>query len=444
MEKKIIGSDFMRDNKKYFCEKYFAMTIKLNKTCYFKGETIKGNISLKTKEIIKKSLLYAQIGGNVTLEEIQNYRTSESGPDIREVFILFKYPISVPKFDGKNLMDGIEIPFQFTIPINKFPSCLFNPYIYIKHVLIFDLVTIETVKSIVVVIKNNQYFSQLNCLYKSPSTAKFTGAKYKYGIFPIGVLSAILKLAKNSFSYDETIPFIVEVDCSNFKFVKIIKVHVAIIVYVYRTTKGGNFSKSDILGEKLIIKKTIPLTEDKKIYLLQDEITLPKENPSQIYKALDLDQRCYSEKFKNVGLYSPCYGGLITCKYFMRVQLETNTLMTQDEYFSMEIEFYEKEENNTENNQNNNQTNEIFIMKPIPDNIGTPIGNCNVSNLDKKHEQNKIEIYKNDTQNNGGNKINNNSNEDKKEKIENNNFNLINEKEDEGDAPPSVPLNNNK
>ena len=48
------------------------------------------------------------------------------------------------------------------------------------------------------------------------------------------------------------------------------------------------------------MQKSIPLVEQRKEYHLEDIIQLPKDNPNDIYKKLDLDKRIFSEKYKNI------------------------------------------------------------------------------------------------------------------------------------------------
>ena len=49
--------DFEENNKKYNLETYFKIDITLQKTCYFKGEIIKGKIKITPKDIVKKKFI---------------------------------------------------------------------------------------------------------------------------------------------------------------------------------------------------------------------------------------------------------------------------------------------------------------------------------------------------------------------------------------------------
>lgn len=474
MENKIIDSnyDFEKNNQKYNNEKNFTITIELNKTCYFKGEYIKGNLILKPNDIIKKSLLLCPIIANATLEEIQSYKYYEISTDlVTEKEILFKYPMNVPIFNSKNIIEGMRIPFEYQIPHNSYPSCIFDDNSYVRHILIFDFSSIEAKKSIVIIIKNNQYFSAYNDLFKSPKEVNIKVTKHKYAIFNMGYFSAKVKLEKNVFGYDEVIPLQIEIDCPDLK-IEIENVDIFIYLIMSKNNKG-NHKKSQIKTEKKIFSKIISLKKKMKKYHLEDIIELPKGNPHEIYKKLDNDTRIYSQKFKNLYLYPCCYDGLISCEYYLKITFETDTLFSTNESLIIPIDFYERD--NT--NKTNNYTNSNLDIKYLPSegifNTPKPFNNkiekddifikhSNTQNMDKINNiiENNYNFAKNksfnlNVNNNNLNDLNNQKNESKI----NNNNNIINndmeiknemitaEKEIESyDAPPSIvhfdPKNN--
>ena len=129
----------------------------MKKTCFFKGELLKGKATIKAKSTIKKSLLNCTIPANATLLEVHNYKLKERDNDTTEEFILFKYPVNIPLFTADNVLDGVTVPFEFQICHNAYPSCIFGMDSYIRHILTFDFPTIETKKSTVIIIKNSKY-----------------------------------------------------------------------------------------------------------------------------------------------------------------------------------------------------------------------------------------------------------------------------------------------
>ena len=439
------NNDFEKNNPKYNNENDLLVKIELNKTCYFKGETLKGTITLKTKDIVKKSLLLIPIIANATLIEEQKYKYSVKGFETSEEEILFKFPMNVPKFDGKKLIEGMEIPFQYEIPQNSYPSCIFDEYSYVRHVLIFDFSSIGVRKSTIIIIKNSQYYSNYNELYKSPIEVSFKKDKHKYALLYMGNFTASVKLEKNAYAYDEAIPLQIDIDCSSLK-ISLQTIHIMIFLTLSKNNKIDH-SQPNYKSEKKVFSKIITLLNKKDKYHLEDLITLSKGNPSDIYKQLDSDERCYSEKFKGVTLYPSCYKGLLSCEYYMKVTFETDTLFSTNESLFIPIDFYESkdlENKNVENIYPNNLPNNLEgVITPIPlsnlnDNTSYNRSLTQIKDKPKNIlERNKtFEEKKNNLNikpvNNKENKINNNDNYIKNEMV-------TAEKEIESyDAPPSI------
>ena len=245
--------DFEEYNKKYNLNTFFKIEIKLEKTCYFKGELIKGKIKLIPQDIVKKSLLLSPIIGNVILQELYNYKLAPNGSNVTEENILFKYPIDIPKMDGNKIITGIELPFEYPVPKDSYPSVIINNYSYVRHILIFDFPNIEAKKSVLIIIKNDQYFTEFNQLYKSPAETKISTGKHKYAIFYMGEVSAVLKLFKNAYAYEESIPITLEIDCTNLS-IKIERVIITIFALIKKNNKQDH-SKIDSKIEKVVLEK---------------------------------------------------------------------------------------------------------------------------------------------------------------------------------------------
>ena len=333
--------DFENNNEKYNKEKFFTVNIELKKTCFFKGELLKGKVTIKAKSTIKKSLLNCTIPANATLLEVHNYKLKERDNDTTEEFILFKYPVNIPLFTVDNALDGVTVPFEFQICHNAYPSCIFGMDSYIRHILTFDFPTIETKKSTVIIIKNSKHFTEFNELYKTPAEVSLKTFKHKYGLFYMGEFTCILKLLKNAFSYNENIPFVIDIDCSKLK-IRLTRIFICLMLAISKKSKT-NQKKSLSRIEKKITSKTFSFSKVKDKYHLEEVMKLPKGNPYEIYKQLDEDNRSYGEKFKDVLLFPSCYDGFLTCEYYFKIVLETNTLFSTDEYLIMPIDLYTKE-----------------------------------------------------------------------------------------------------
>jgi hypothetical protein len=314
------------------------MTIELPKICYFKGEIMKGTINIKPKPPLMISLLSCPLIAHATLKEFQIYK--DGVDDGKEEYILFKYPLNVEQFDKNTLTKGLIIPFEFQIPYYSYPSFFLDNLNNVKHILTFVFTTIEARKSIVIIIKNDQYFNENNQLYKSPAVVSMRTSKHKYAIFHMGHISASLKLKKNAFTYNETIPLEIDIDCSTLK-IKIINIHLSI----YRVIKkniASNHKEAMSKDEKNIFTKTIPLNSKKDHYHIEESIRLPKGNPGDIYSFFNSKSKRTTKLFD---LFASCYGGLLSCEYFIKVTFETNTLFSTDEFLLMPIDFYEQADN---------------------------------------------------------------------------------------------------
>ena len=301
-----------------------------------RGESIKGSITFKPKDIIKKSLLLCPIIANVTLqEEHNNGLTLES---VEEQIILFKFPMNIPKFEGNSLINGMTIPFEFQVPQNAYPTCIFEEDCYVRHILIFDFSSIELKKSAIIIIKNSQYYSEFNELYKSPVEVKFNRVKHKYAIFNMGSINASAKLEKNVFGYDEVVPLQIDIICQNLK-IRIQKINICIYL---TTSKKNKLKKTIFKSEQKVFCKIIKLLQKKDSYHLEDIIHLSKGNPNDIYKKLESNSKIGYDIFKNISLYPTCYGGLLTCEYTIKITFETDTLFSTNESLCIPIDFYAK------------------------------------------------------------------------------------------------------
>ena len=381
--------EFEANNTNYNDETNFTINLIINKTCYFKGEKIKGNIKLIPKNIIHKSLLLCPITATASLEELYNYRFTENSTDTTEEKIIFRYPMSIPKFTEDNLLNGLSFPFEFQIPDDIYPSCIIDKNTYVRHILKFDFSTIKSRKSTIIIIKNDRHFFEYNELYKSPAEYTYKTCKHKYAIFHMGFLNAKIRLEKNVFTYDEAIPIAIDLDCSTLKIsIPIIHIFIINVISIYYKSDNKLFSKD----EKICYSKTIKLLQTKDNYHIEEviKLTKTKKNPSKIYQKLENDNRIYSEKYKDILLLPSCYDGLITCEYFIKVRFETDTIFSTDEYMTIPIDIYEKD--NYNNTKDLNQNIEDFSIKEGISSTPKPMSGKDTNNHNNNNNDESINI----------------------------------------------------
>ena len=163
-----MGYDFESD-KEYNIDRYVSMTIELNKTCYSKGEFVEGTIILKPKEGLQDPILSSPFA-TLYLTEYFYYTYTENEYNHaknRSEFVtkkaeenipLLTMPLNFSNFQNANIMNTIKIPFQVQIPLNSYPSLIFDSTSYVKHYLCIEFPSIQAKKTVVIIIKNNAHF----------------------------------------------------------------------------------------------------------------------------------------------------------------------------------------------------------------------------------------------------------------------------------------------
>ena len=131
------------------------------------------------------------------------------------------------------------------------------------------------------------------------------------------------------------------------------------------------------------MNKIIDLKKGEPIYHIEDSIKFPvlpaKLNPKEVYTSLDNDKRNHNEKFKDIKLFPTCYGGLLSCEYFIKIIFEMDSWFSTNEQIKIPIDFYEPfnttdnmtELDDKDNITINNNNSQIIsqIMPPQSQNI---------------------------------------------------------------------------
>ena len=133
---------------KFNYEKDVSLSIELNKTCYSKGELLKGKIILTPKQNSNITELlnpYAVI----SFQEKQRYEFLEvfyekdrdiikpTKKHIEEITPLGIYPMNFSNYLNAKMLPSLKIPFQVKVPNNAYPSCFFEKKIMYYFYLIW-------------------------------------------------------------------------------------------------------------------------------------------------------------------------------------------------------------------------------------------------------------------------------------------------------------------
>ena len=388
-------------NFKYNYDSQVSFIISLTKISYSKGETVTGTMFLKTKPYLQETILYNP-QASISFIEFQHSGEQETDFDIygspsnnklsKQEKIYFTYPLNLFAYNGANLYAGVNINFFVNLPKECSSSCFIDNNTYIKHFILIDFPTIRAKKSEAIIIKNTKYYTLENKLYKTPIISKLETSKHKYAVFNMGEIKATMTLSKNSFKYNETIYFIVEIDASKLT-IEINGIKVSLIVNL--KTRESNNSKDININKSIeIITKNIKVKKGEKRYYIDEFIKMPDNsyNPENLYKKYDGLKKL---KFNNeIFLYQPCYNDIINVQYSIRAMIEINSLFSTNEFMEIPIDFYADE--NINNNENKNVN----------------IKNNNNNNLENDDDElpSLEEIIKGDNQKKIENKIDDNGN----------------------------------
>ena len=388
-------------NFKYNYDSQVSFIISLTKISYSKGETVTGTMFLKTKPYLQETILYNP-QASISFIEFQHSGEQETDFDIygspsnnklsKQEKIYFTYPLNIFAYNGANLYAGVNINFFVNLPKECSSSCFIDNNTYIKHFILIDFPTIRAKKSEAIIIKNTKYYTLENKLYKTPIISKLETSKHKYAVFNMGEIKATMTLSKNSFKYNETIYFIVEIDASKLT-IEINGIKVSLIVNL--KTRESNNSKDININKSIeIITKNIKVKKGEKRYYIDEFIKMPDNsyNPENLYKKYDGLKKL---KFNNeTFLYQPCYNDIINIQYSIRAMIEINSLFSTNEFMEIPIDFYADE--NINNNENKNVN----------------IKNNNNNNLENDDDElpSLEEIIKGDNQKKIENKIDDNGN----------------------------------
>ena len=359
-----LGDEFNYEND-------VSLSIELDKTCYSKGEKINGTLILIPEqnsthtELVNPYAKFSFIEKQCyefleTFYEKDRDIIKPTRKNIEEIKILGSYPMNFSKYEKSNMLPNLKIPFQIMIPINAYPSLISDKNTYILHFLTCELESLKVKKSVPFIIKNNPYFTKENKLLKIPYETKQLIGKHKFAIISCGNFEVKINLEKNICPYNENLPITIDIDCSNLNSIKLKGVN----IYIFRTIRKNSQKNKNLMKEEKteeIVRKTLPLREGEITYHIEDGIKLPISsnnlNPEIVYQLLDKNKDQGMKKFQNIKLFPSCSGGLLSCNYFLKIIIETNTLFSTNEEMIIPVDFYSSSNNNKEDNEKNSKIN---------------------------------------------------------------------------------------
>ena len=383
MEENLEDEDF----REFVNEKKISINISIEKIIFFPGEEIKGFIYIKGKQILTNPLLLYSLV-SVSLTQIYYYEydleskieTDEGQEKLKiklpfidkirekEKQILYSTVFNYNQFLGFNIMNGLQLPFQLVLPQNLDPSFYYQNS-YIRHILTFDFLGLESKNSIGLVIKNPRYFSLENQSLKEPLSVFKDMTKTKMLFFNQGKIATYITSKSNSYKYGEKIPINITIDASELN-LNLIGIQIRFDRYInYNEKENKNNPRKNITTN--LFCRNINFNEKKNNYKFDIEIAPPSDDfcidPNLLYSVVEGNY--VKLNFPKVNLLPFCSGGLIDCLYCINVKLCFDSMVTTNETINIPIELYsddgkKKEENiiqiNKVNSEIKNPYNEIF------------------------------------------------------------------------------------
>ena len=366
--------DEVIDISEYINEYKISINISVEKMTFFPGEEVKGFLYIKGKGTLNNPLLlYALV--NVTISQIYYYEyniepkietdTGEEKLKIKIPFIdkiketekqiLYSTTFNYSQYLGYNLMGGIQLPFHLILPKNLDPSFYYQNS-FIRHILTFEFLGLESKNSIGLVIKNPRYFSLENKSLKEPLSVFKDITKTKMLFFNQGKIAVYITSKSNSYIYGEKIPLEVTINTSELN-LNLLGVQIRFDRYINYNNKENKDRPRNSITNNLFCKN-IKLNEKKNSYKFSVNIEPPSNDfcldPKVLYSVVE--GNFVKLHFPKVDLFPFCSGGLIDCLYVINVKLCFDSMVTTDETITIPIELYlDNELNKKEENKNINE-----------------------------------------------------------------------------------------
>ena len=354
-----MGANFEKDEE-YNIEKKVKLILQINKSCYFPGETITGSITISQKEPLDNPLL---VNPEVTFTLMQSDSYKIPHPTgktvgmhtVEEKKTLLTETKKFEDFENANIRDIILIPFTLKIPNDTtvLPTLNFPKHAARCHYLTVFIPSIEAKKSIILIIKNQNYFKKTLNMCKAPAKETKNINKKK------GNFNCSLALPRNTFYYNEEIPFVLKMDCSLLDDTSIKTVEVTIERIEKMNEKVSHHNTVKQTKKVLASKKFKFDDKTQKEVELKDSISIPNtEKPTKtdyvpaIYDALDLIPRDQLyKKFDDYELCPPSYHAMLTIDYILKASMKFTAVLATDEEISVPFDIFPLREEGADDSQ---------------------------------------------------------------------------------------------
>lgn len=352
-----------------------SLSVALNKPSYFPGEEMTGYLYLKANPSINNPLFLNALA-NVTILQIYSYEyepqtifdqidsTISSNKEYEE-HIIYSTTFNFHDYLGKNLVNGLQIPFTIFLPDIIEPSFYYKKS-FIKHILNFDFAGFNCKNSIGLLIKNPRYFNEANKNLKEPLKILRDIIKTKMFFINQGKIAIYIFSKSNSYLYGTAIPLEIKIDASELDlFIQEINVNFDRIIN-FNDKQNKNNIKFTI--KKNLFNQLFKVNQQNKNFSLNLIIPSPTDDfvadPKLIYDLVEANYRDINY-IPSVDILPFCIGGIINCLYVINVKINFDSTMTSNEEFIIPIEFYLDNNNGVINVENKNKEKNIIEKNNI-------------------------------------------------------------------------------
>ena len=325
----------------YSEEDNLSIQIKLQKSCYYPGETLNGTIILQAKTN-KMSSVFNFTNAIISITQYQQYKFYLENILIskEERNNLLSKPIKFKNYKNRSILIPLSLPFNVKIPRETAPSFIHDETNFIRHFLTIKFPSIKSKKSIGIIIQNRQNLLKENGLFKE-TIEKFNDVRKSNLLRKYSKIAYLFRTEKNSYAYNEIIPYEIIMNCSECD-IDISYLRVSLKRNIY-------FGANDKIESKIIMSKNYKISEKskRKIFKIAGHFLFPilsdycSVNPMNVYNYFNKRTIEDSDKsFQNIFLFPTCFSSLFLCNYCLDFEIIFDSIFVKNEYLSIPIELY--------------------------------------------------------------------------------------------------------
>ena len=327
-----------------------VIDIILDNNDFFPGEIIKGNIFLKSFNLLKKGVINYKIFN----QEFYSYsnETKKINNKQKKLNNIFEKSIVYNQLIDYSLSTGIEIPFSILLSNDIFPNfeyCLKKVNAYIRTYLQIEIPELILIKQKFFIVKKP--FK----LLKSPLYFDIIDNFGFFGLLNKGNILFNVSYKKNCYKFFDRIPIDISIINNSNNNVEITKIKIKLL---RKIELKDNLEFKDLLFiNEIIINKKL----DKNNKNLNINTSINLEEPESLFNKYrieppDLNCSYISDKSKLIELIPDINSNLIKCEYKIEIFFSYNSFLRKkdDIFFVMPISVCNEQKlsNNDQNPEN--------------------------------------------------------------------------------------------